>query len=116
MYQNIELITSENKNYRKVIHTTPQQQLVVMSLNYKEEIPMEKHLDTTQFFRIESGRGYAIVGHSKYRLEPGISLMVPPGKKHYIKQLGYDPLKFYTIYSPPHHPKNKVDKRQPSQD
>jgi len=112
-YLNIEKETLKNKNYRKVIHTTDEQQLVLMSLNPGEDIPPEIHEDTTQFFRIEQGEGIAIVNKKVYVLENGIALTVPPNTSHYIKQIGSKPLKLYTIYSPPEHPKNRVNVRQP---
>ncbi len=112
MYNNIEKITIENKNYRQVIHTTNEQQLVLMSLEPKEFIPMETHAHTTQFFRVEQGTGIAIVKNKTIRLRPNSFLIVPPNTKHYIKQTGKQPLKLYTIYSPPEHPQDRVQERQ----
>ena len=53
---NIERLTEKNKNYRKVLHTNPTMQLVVMSLKPREEIGMEIHPGTSQFIRIEEGK------------------------------------------------------------
>ena len=111
-YKNIETDTLKNKYYRKVVATTQQQQLVLMSLEPGETIPSEIHSSTTQFFRIESGTGTALVANKRYKLKPNIALIVPPGTKHEIKQTGKDPLKLYTIYSPPEHPKNRKQLRQ----
>ncbi len=113
MLRNIERDTLANKHYRKVINTTKQQQLVLMSLEPGEKIPSEVHSDTTQFFRIESGKGVAIIGSKKYKLKPNYALVVPPGTQHEIIQVGGEPLKLYTIYSPPEHPKNRKQLRQP---
>ena len=41
---NLEKITMSNNNYRKVVNTTKQMQLVLMSLAAKEEIGMEQHI------------------------------------------------------------------------
>jgi mannose-6-phosphate isomerase-like protein (cupin superfamily) len=112
MMRNIEKDTIANIYYRKVIHTTKQQQLVLMSLEPGETIPLEKHDETTQFFRIESGTGVAILGKKKYKLKPDYVLVVPPNTAHEIIQTGDAPLKLYTIYSPPEHPKNLKQLRQ----
>jgi len=54
---NIELATRENTNFRKVLYTGKQSQLVLMSLKPNEEIGMETHPDNDQFFRFEMGQG-----------------------------------------------------------
>lgn len=40
---NIEKETIKNKNYRKVLSTTPNMQLVVMLIKLQTEIGLEKH-------------------------------------------------------------------------
>lgn len=111
---NIEKMTLKNKNYRKVIHTTKTQQLVLMCLDPGEFIPEEVHKNITQFFRVESGTGVAVVSGKKIKLKDGVSLIVPMGLKHTINNTSKkDPLKLYTLYSPSHHKSNKIDKRQP---
>ncbi len=112
MLRNIERDTLANKYYRKVIYTTKQQQLVLMSLEPGETIPLETHPDTTQFFRIESGTGVAILAGKKYKLKPNYALLVPANTEHEIIQTGDEPLKLYSIYSPPEHPKNRKQLRQ----
>ena len=58
--QNIEDIAVKNNNFRQVLYTARNSQLVVMSLKPKEEIGMEVHkLD--QFFRVEAGTGEAVL-------------------------------------------------------
>ena len=52
---NIERITLENPNYRKVIYTCKAMQLVVMTLEPGEEIDFEVHDDIDQFIRVEEG-------------------------------------------------------------
>ena len=58
--QNIEDIAIKNKEFRRVLYTAQNCQLVVMALKPKEEIGMEVHkLD--QFFRVEEGAGEAFL-------------------------------------------------------
>jgi len=111
-YKDIEVNTIKNKHYHKVVHTTKNQQLVLMSLEPGENIPMEMHDKTTQFFRIEAGTGLAHISDKKYKLKPNMVLVVPPRTAHEIIQTGKEPLKLYTIYSPPEHPKNTIKLRQ----
>ena len=58
--QNIESISNKNADFRQVLYTAKNCQLVVMSLKPKEDIGLEVHtLD--QFFRIEEGTGEALI-------------------------------------------------------
>jgi mannose-6-phosphate isomerase-like protein (cupin superfamily) len=118
---NIEKATINNKNYRKVLFTTKNQQLVLMSLEKGEFIHLEKHPKTTQFFKIESGTGIVKIGkeilnkkkHTQSRIKDGMSIIIPPNTWHFIKNTGSKPLKLYTIYSPPEHSSNQINKRMP---
>jgi mannose-6-phosphate isomerase-like protein (cupin superfamily) len=109
---NIELKTLTNNNYRKVLFTTAQMQLVVMSLKQGQDIPKERHHKITQFIRVEEGILLAIIGRTKYRLKDGDSIIIPAGSWHYIKNIGDSSVKLYTIYSPPEHPDGLVQKNQ----
>lgn len=110
---NIEKDTLQNNNYRKVIYTDSNQQIALMSLNVGENIHKEKH-SGSQFFRIESGNGVAIIKNKTIRLKDGISLTVPKNTLHEIINTSKTKeLKLYTIYSPPQHKHGKINKRQP---
>lgn len=102
-HDNIEKSTIENTNFRKVLYTGKNSQLVLMSLKPKEDIGVETHDDVDQFFRIESGKGKAIINGNEYELSNGISIIVPAGSEHNLINTGSDDLKMYTIYSPPNH-------------
>jgi mannose-6-phosphate isomerase-like protein (cupin superfamily) len=105
----IENQTLKNKYYRKVIYTTKNMQLVLMSIPKGEEIGMEKHKNTSQFIRVEGGKGIAIVGNKKYSLKDGKAVLIPPNKRHNIINTGSKPLKLYSIYSPPEHPSDRKE-------
>ena len=107
---NIERKTLGNKLYRNVLHTTPNMQLVVMSLEKGETIPLEKH-EGSQFIRVESGRGVAKTPKKKVLLKEGVSIIIPPNTPHFIYQTGDEPLKLYTVYAPPEH-REGVKKRR----
>ena len=101
---NIEKATLENANFRKVLYTGKHSQLVLMSLKPLEEIGMEMHLESDQFFRIEKGEGKCIIDGNEYTLKDGVVIIVPAGAEHnVINTSATDDLKLYTIYSPAHH-------------
>ena len=101
---NIENLTIKNKYYRKVISTTKNMQLVLMSLKPLEEIGKEKHKHTTQFIRIESGKCIAIIGNKKYKLYDDDFIIIPPNTSHnIINSSRTKRLQLYTIYTPPEH-------------
>ncbi|MEX0597137.1 MAG: cupin domain-containing protein [Candidatus Paceibacterota bacterium] len=114
---NIEKLTEKNKNYRKVLYTTPNTQLVLMSLKPQEEIGTETHKDTTQFLRIEEGHGVAIVNGITTSLGPGSAVIIAPGMEHnIINKSRSSRMQIYTLYSPPHHPINIIQKNKPLED
>jgi mannose-6-phosphate isomerase-like protein (cupin superfamily) len=99
---NIEKLTTENSNFRKVLYTGAHCQLVLMSLGANEEIGSEVHEENDQFFRFESGTGKVIINETEYEVKDGDAVIVPSGSKHNVIA-GIDGLKLYTIYSPAHH-------------
>ena len=102
--QNIEKATLDNTNFRKVLYTGIYSQLVLMSLNPNEDIGMEVHEDTDQFFRFESGEGEVVINETTYEVHDGDAIIVPAGAQHnIINKSTIEPLKLYTIYSPSHH-------------
>jgi len=100
--QNIETMAIKNKDFRQVLYTAKNSQLVLMSLKPKEEIGMEVHkLD--QFFRVEEGTGEAILDGIHRIISAGFAVIVPAGTNHNIVNTGTVPMKLYTLYSPPNH-------------
>ena len=100
--QNIEDIVNKNKEFRKVLYTAESIQLVVMSLNPKEEIGLELH-ELDQFFRIEEGSGEALLDGVRTGISAGFAVLIPAGTQHNIINTGNVPLKLYTLYAPPNH-------------
>lgn len=101
---NIEKETLENKNFRKVLHTSEFQQLVVMSIPVDGEIGQEVHDENDQFIRIESGEAEATIDGRKIKLGDDDVIIIPKGAEHNVVNTSKDSdLKLYTIYSPPHH-------------
>jgi mannose-6-phosphate isomerase-like protein (cupin superfamily) len=102
--QNIEKLTLENSNFRKVLYTGKHSQLVLMSLAPNEDIGMEVHEENDQFFRFESGTGKVIIDGNEYQVSDGSAVVVPAGAQHNIINTSASKnLNLYTIYSPAHH-------------
>src|SRR5438552_1714999 len=99
---NIEKETLANIFFRKVLFTTKYQQLVIMNIKPKEDIPFEIHPNHDQFIRIEKGNGIALIGknkESKYELHDGSIIMIPANTYHQIVNISeIEDLKLYTIY------------------
>jgi mannose-6-phosphate isomerase-like protein (cupin superfamily) len=101
---NIEKLTLENNDFRKVLYTGLHMQLVLMSLKPLEDIGLETHNENDQFFRFEKGEGKVIVNDTEYLVSDGDTVIIPSGAKHNIINLsGKEDLKMYTIYAPAHH-------------
>lgn len=104
---NIEEETKKNTDYRRVIWTG-QLQLVLMSLNPKQEIGMEKH-DEDQFFKIVAGSAILVGDDKTYELKDEWAGIVP-GRSNHNFIAGDQGAKLYTIYSPAHHPRDTLQK------
>jgi mannose-6-phosphate isomerase-like protein (cupin superfamily) len=101
---NIEEMTLQNTDFRRVLYTASHSQLVLMSLQPKEEIGMEVHEDNDQFFRFESGEGLVTIDGNEYTVGDGSAIVVPAGAEHNVANTSAtQELKLYTIYSPAHH-------------
>lgn len=114
---NIETQTLENTNFRKVLHTSLHQQLVVMSIPVGGEIGKEVHDENDQFIRVESGEAEAFIDGRKIQLGDDDVIIIPQGAEHNVVNTSADKdLKLYTIYSPPHHKDGTVHKTKAEAD
>ena len=105
---NIEEKTEQNNFFRQVLYTGKYTQLVVMSLLPGEEIGMEVHPQVDQFFRIEEGRAKVVIDGEEHEVDEGFAIIVPAGSQHNLINTGSNPLKLYTLYSPPNHPDGTI--------
>jgi len=100
---NIEKLTVENDDFRRVLYTGGHVQLVLMTLQPGEEIGSEVHTDRDQFFRFEQGSGAVDIDGVENRVEEDFAVIVPAGARHNVRNTGNGPLRLYTIYGPPGH-------------
>lgn len=110
----IEEETVRSTDYRRVISTSDEMQLVLMSLLPDEEIGSEIHDNITQFIRVESGTGIAELDEQVVELYPGMAVFIPAGMRHNIINTGNEDLKLYTLYAPPNHPSNRIQHERPA--
>jgi mannose-6-phosphate isomerase-like protein (cupin superfamily) len=110
----IESLTLANTDFRRVLYTGHNLQLVLMTLQPGEEIGTEVHTDRDQFFRIEAGTGQVTIDGEKHTVRADDAVIVPQGARHNVVCTGSKPLKLYTIYGPPEH-KDKVVHRTASE-
>ncbi|MRX56614.1 cupin domain-containing protein [Bacillus idriensis] len=111
---NINEATKQNNMYRTALWTGTHLQVTLMSLNVGEDIGLEMHPDVDQFLRVEQGQGIVQMGKSKdnlnfeRRIFDDTAIMIPAGTWHNVTNTGNIPLKLYSIYAPPQHPRGTV--------
>jgi len=106
---NIEKTTLENTDYRRVLYTGKNSQLVLMSLAPGDEIGEEvHHLD--QFLRFEAGEGKIILDGIEHAVGDGDAVVIPQGTRHNVINIGNIDLKLYSVYSPAEHKDGTVHK------
>ena len=99
----IEKLTEENNDFRRVLYTGHNIQLVLMAIQPGDEIGEEIHDDRDQFFRIEGGTGEIWIDGVCHKVKADDGIIVPQGARHNVVGTGTEPLRLYTIYGPPEH-------------
>lgn len=105
---NIERLTEGNSDFRRVLYTGKNLQLVLMSIEAGDDIGEEVHGDRDQFFRVEQGSGEVWIDGNRSAVKADDAFIVPAGARHNVKNTGEGPLRVYTIYGPPEHREGTV--------
>jgi mannose-6-phosphate isomerase-like protein (cupin superfamily) len=93
-------LTEKNRFFQKEVYLDEQCQIVMMNIEPGDDIGEETHeADQTTFF--VSGEGQAVLDGSRTKVTANRLIVIPKGTKHNIINKGDEPLKLYTIYSPP---------------
>ena len=118
----IEKATLENPHFRQVLFTGTQVQLTVMTIPPGGEVGLEMHAGLDQFIRIEAGKAKVTMGRSKDQLdevhdvEDDWAAIIPGGTWHNVENAGDEPLRLYSLYSPPEHPDGTVHETKADSD
>jgi mannose-6-phosphate isomerase-like protein (cupin superfamily) len=92
-----------NTNFRAVLSTGPNAQVVVMSIPPGGDIGEETHSDVDQILVFVGGEGQAVLDGKKSAVGPDRLVHVPAGTRHNFINTGKTDLRLYTIYAPPEH-------------
>lgn len=106
-HANLVQLARDNQAFRRVVNTGDKSQLVLMSLPPGEDIGQETHARVEQTIVCVAGEGRLSLDGAESRFGPGDVVVIPPGTRHDITNVGNTPLRLYTIYVPPSH----LDKR-----
>lgn len=111
---NIEEAAKQNNTFRTALWTGNHLQVTLMSIPVGESIGLEMHPNVDQFIRIEEGTGLVQMGDDKNNLNfqrrvfDNFAFVVPAGKWHNLTNTGNVPIKLYSIYAPPQHPRRTI--------
>ncbi len=99
----IAQLARDNDEFRKVLWTGDESQLVLMAIPEGEEIGGEVHEGHDQLLYFVAGEGRAKIGDTEMDVAAGDVSIVPSGHYHNFRNTGEGMLKLYTTYSPPEH-------------
>jgi mannose-6-phosphate isomerase-like protein (cupin superfamily) len=96
-------LARQSEEFRRVLLTGSNMQVVVMTLPPGEEIGEETHEHGDQMLFFVDGRGEAVLEGETTLVEAGHLVFVPAGTLHNFINTGDDPLRIVTAYAPPEH-------------
>jgi mannose-6-phosphate isomerase-like protein (cupin superfamily) len=102
-HANVAQLTRDNELYRRVLFTGDKSQLVAMSIAPGDDIGQETHARVEQTIVCLSGSGRLSLDGVESSFGPGDVVVITPGTRHDVRNVGTAPLKLYTIYVPPNH-------------
>lgn len=112
----IEKLTENNEDFRRVLYTGKHMQLVLMSIPVGGEIGEEVHDTIDQFIRVEDGKGEVIIDGKSTPIEDDFAVVIPAGARHNVVNTGAEPLKLYTLYGPPEHKEGTIHRTKEEAD
>ncbi|MBB4615916.1 cupin domain-containing protein [Sphingomonas abaci] len=93
-------LATKNTHFQKEVYRDENCQIVLMSIEPGDDIGEETHdADQTTFF--VAGEGQAKVDGSTTKVTPNHLIVIPKGALHNIINKGDEPLKLFSVYSPP---------------
>jgi len=120
--ENIKKMAKENTDFRRELLTNENSQVVIMSVEPGDDIGEETH-DVDQILYFVAGKGEAVLDGKKSAIAKGSLVAVPAGTLHNFVNTGDEPLKLFTVYSPPeeepgtvHHTKAEAEEAEAEKD
>lgn len=100
---NIQNLVERNDHFREVVFTGETSQLVVMSIPVGGEVGEETHEHVEQTLYIVSGVCKVILDDEEHIVSGGDVIVVVPRTQHNFVNVGEEPVRIITTYSPPNH-------------
>lgn len=119
--------TLANKNYRRVLTTTAQMQLVLMAFPVGSSAAEEVHYYSSQLITVVKGAAHIIVRVPerdevgsivpgppiRHVVTAGETFVVPANTLHILENAGDEALQLWTVYAPPVHAPDRLDRADP---
>jgi mannose-6-phosphate isomerase-like protein (cupin superfamily) len=96
-------LARSNDDFRRVVMTGPNMQIVVMTIQPGESIGAETHPDNDQMLFFVDGEGEAVLDGESSTVSAGDLVFVRAGVHHDFINTGDQPLRIATAYAPPEH-------------
>lgn len=101
-------VARRSDDFRRVLMTGSNMQVVVMTIPAGGEIGAETHPDNDQVLFFVDGQADAILDGETTPVTPGHLVFVRAGTHHNFVNTGEGPLRIVTAYAPPEHPHGTV--------
>jgi mannose-6-phosphate isomerase-like protein (cupin superfamily) len=105
-------ITKDGSEIRPILDrtnsTAANQSLAEATLPPGAETEEHYHLRTEEIYYVLRGRGLMTLGHEAREVGPGDAVLIPPGSRHKIRNLGQELLVFLCCCSPPYSHENTI--------
>ena len=99
----VQRLVRDNEDFRREVLTGEHTQVVLMTIPPGGEIGEEVHEGIDQVLLFVDGDAEATVGDETSRVGRNQIVFVPAGTRHNFVNVGGDPLRLVTFYSPPEH-------------
>src|SRR4051812_26145897 len=94
----IATVAEQSADFRRVLWTGKNTQLVIMTIPPDGEIGEEVHDEIDQILTFVSGTARAELGGDSQDVAQGDLVVVPAGTRHNFRNTGANPLVLYTVY------------------